>query len=94
VKNLFAQTGLEPNQIDLAATHQASHLALKHAARLLRLDKDKMVNIFPSHGNQVGASLPTALHHGIEQHQLKRGAKILLLGSGAGVTLGGMILVY
>jgi 3-oxoacyl-[acyl-carrier-protein] synthase-3 len=53
-----------------------------------------MVDVFARYGNQVGASLPTALHFAIHRYGLKRGAKVLLLGSGAGVTIGGIVLVY
>lgn len=93
VERLLDDTGLKIRDIDLVVPHQASPLALKHTLRTLGIGADKMVNISTEFGNQVGASLPTALHHGI-QRGLPRGAKMLLLGSGAGVTIGGTVLVY
>jgi 3-oxoacyl-[acyl-carrier-protein] synthase-3 len=53
-----------------------------------------MVDVFGEFANQVGASLPTALHFAIRRHGLARGQKVLLLGSGAGVSVGGMVLEY
>jgi 3-oxoacyl-[acyl-carrier-protein] synthase-3 len=94
VENLLGQAGVAMEEIDLVVPHQASHTALRHVVKLLNLDEAKLVDIYPTHGNQVGASLPTALHHGLKHHPVARGSKILLLGSGAGVTIGGMVLVY
>lgn len=94
VDRLLAKAGVTMREIDLVVPHQASPLALRHIIRTLDIDERKMVDISADHGNQVGASLPTALHHGLERMKIGRGAKILLLGSGAGVTLGGTVLVY
>lgn len=94
VADLLAQAGLQLADIDLVVPHQASHLALAHVRKRLRIDPARYVDIFAEHGNQVGASLPTALHHGLQRANVARGSKILLLGSGAGVTLGGAVLIY
>ena len=55
---------------------------------------DRLVDIYAAHGNQVGASLPSALHAAIESGRLQRGDHALLLGTGAGISLGGMVLCY
>ena len=94
VDRLLHRAGVTLADIDLMVPHQASHLALKHVTRMLGIDPAKVVDIFPHHGNQVAASLPTALHHGLTDPALPRGSKLLLLGSGAGVTLGGMVMIY
>lgn len=91
---LLRAAGVSLDEIDLMVPHQASHLALKHVNRMLGIDPAKVVDIFAEHGNQVAASLPTALHHGLTNRGIRRGSKLLLLGSGAGVTLGGMVLTY
>jgi 3-oxoacyl-[acyl-carrier-protein] synthase-3 len=49
-------------------------------------------DIFASHGNQVSASLPTALHHALVSGRLRPGDTALLIGTAAGVTLGGAVL--
>lgn len=94
LERLLERAGVQLEEVDLIVPHQASHLALAHVRRRLRIDPARYVDIFAEHGNQVGASLPTALHHGLQRPGVERGAKILLLGSGAGVSLGGAILVY
>jgi 3-oxoacyl-[acyl-carrier-protein] synthase-3 len=42
----------------------------------------------------VGASLPSALHDAIVSGRLRRGDHAILLGSGAGVSVGGAVLCY
>lgn len=94
VEGLLAEAGTRREEVVRFVPHQASRQALDHAARLLGFDDGRMIDVFGEFGNQVGASLPTALHFAIHRHGLRRGEKALLLGSGAGVTLGGIVLVY
>lgn len=94
VDGLLESAGISKEEVALLVPHQASRLALDHVAKMLGFDDGRMVDVFAEFGNQVGASLPTALHFAVHRHGLKRGDRILLLGSGAGVTLGGIVLVY
>ncbi len=84
VEGLLAEAGVTMDEIDLVAPHQASHTALQHVVKLLGIDAAKMVNVYPTHGNQVGASLPTALHHGLDRHAVARGSKIPAARVGGG----------
>jgi len=94
VTELLAEAGVAQEELSLFIPHQASRQALDHVAKLLGFDDGRMVDVFADFGNQVGASLPTALHYAIHRHGLKRGDKALLLGSGAGVSVGGIVFVY
>jgi 3-oxoacyl-[acyl-carrier-protein] synthase-3 len=42
----------------------------------------------------VGASLPSALHEAVVSGRLQRGERALLLGTGAGLSIGGVLLCY
>jgi 3-oxoacyl-[acyl-carrier-protein] synthase-3 len=79
--------------IKLVIPHQASLLGL----RLLRFfgwpDEQVMVTL-NRYGNCVAASIPLALYEAVKQGRVKRGDKILLVGTGAGLSLGGLILTY
>lgn len=94
VERLLAKAEMRMDDIDLVVPHQASPLALRHIIKTLKIEEAKMVDISSDYGNQVGASLPTALHHGLREKGMARGGKVLLLGSGAGVTIGGTVLIY
>ena len=94
VDALLADAGVTRNDVSLFVPHQASRQALDHVAARLGFDDGRLVDVFSDFGNQVGASLPTALHHALEHRRPARGQTVLLLGSGAGVSLGGLVLVY
>jgi 3-oxoacyl-[acyl-carrier-protein] synthase-3 len=94
VRRLLEDCGVTVDQIDLVAPHQASAAALEHLRRALPEAADRVVDIFAEHGNQVAASLPTTLHHAIASGRLKRGDLALLVGSAAGISLGGAVLRF
>jgi len=45
-------------------------------------------------GNCVAASIPIALHTAVAGGRIRRGDRVLLTGTGAGLTLGGVVLTY
>lgn len=92
--DLLQVANLAMDQIVKVVPHQASQLALDHLAKRLRIPAEKLVDIFKDYGNQVGASLPTALHVGLSGKEVQRGDPLLLIGTGAGLTMGGMVLIY
>lgn len=94
VDRLLARAGLTHDRLDWIVPHQASHLAMIHLTKRLGFEKDKVIDIFAEHGNQVAASLPTALDIAIRDGRIRRGQTVLLLGTGAGLSLGGMVLEY
>jgi len=51
------------------------------------------VNI-DSVGNLLSASIPMALKEAITTGRLKRGQTILIIGTGAGFSMGGLIIKY
>ena len=91
---LLIQAGLTQAQIDWVIPHQASQQAMQHATRRLGFDPKKVIDIFAHHGNQVAASLPTALDIAIRDQRIQRGQRLMLIGTGAGLSLGGIVLEY
>ncbi len=84
--------GLTRDTVDLVVCHQASSSAIKHVRRMFPSNPDKVVNIFPTFGNQVAASLPTALSYALENRLAQPGDHLLLLGVAAGVSAGAIVL--
>lgn len=89
---LLAEAGWERGEVELVVPHQASPGALAHLARRCGFAADIVVNIVRDHGNQIAASLPTALHTA-RKASSRQGQKTLMLGTSAGVSLGGMALI-
>ncbi|MDB4917866.1 MAG: hypothetical protein JWM95_5510 [Gemmatimonadetes bacterium] len=94
VDDLMRQSDVRLGDMAVVVPHQASAHGIDYVRRQLGLRDDQIVDIFAEHGNQVGASLPFALHAAISSGRLKRGDRTLLIGSGAGVSLGGVVLCY
>ncbi|MCD0258556.1 ketoacyl-ACP synthase III [Xanthomonas melonis] len=91
---LLDEAGIAPTALRWLVPHQASGSGLDHVVQTLGLPADQVVRILQGTGNQVAASLPHALHHAVVDRQLQRGELIALLGTGAGLAIGGMVLRY
>ncbi len=94
LSDLLAGAAVTLDDIDWVVPHQASRLALEHVCARLGFRSGCVVDVFSELGNQVAASLPTALDYAIRDGRIRRGDTLLLLGTGAGLTLGGMVLQY
>lgn len=55
---------------------------------------DRVANHLTNHGNCIAASIPMVLHDYIKEEKIKRGDKILLFGTSAGLSLGALSLTY
>ncbi len=77
----------------LVIPHQASLLALRMLRHFGWPNEQVMITL-DCFGNCVAASIPMALYEAVKQERLQRGDEIFLLGTGAGLSLGGIILTY
>ena len=91
---LLAEAGVTADEIDVVVPHQASGLGLRFLRERLPVRPEAVVDILGEHGNQVSASMPTALAHAVETGRLRRGGLCLLIGTGAGLLFGGAIVRY
>jgi 3-oxoacyl-[acyl-carrier-protein] synthase-3 len=94
LQRLFEPAGLTMDDVNLVIPHQASLMAMRLLGKQLEIPKDNLMVIAHDHGNTIAASIPMALHEAIRQGRLKRGDRILLLGTAAGLSLGGIVLEY
>jgi len=94
LERLLEGCRLTLDDIDVVVPHQASAAALEHLRRSLSGAGERVVDIFADHGNQIAASMPSALCAAIADGRLKRGDKALLVGTAAGVSLGGAVIRY
>ena len=92
--DLLATAGVGWTDIALVVPHQASRHGLDYLKRRLGVPSERVVDLFAERGNQVAASLPSALDASLRDGRLRRGDKALLVGTGAGVCLGGAVLCY
>lgn len=92
IETLIHDTGWRMQDVDLVIPHQASPLALEHMVRRCGFDGNKIVNTVRETGNLVAASLPITLDTARSTGRVKPGAKILMIGTSAGVSFAGATL--
>ena len=94
IQRLLQPAGLTLNEIDMVIPHQASLMAMGLIRKGLNIPEHKCMAIASTHGNTIAASIPMTLHEAIQQEKIHRGDRILLLGTSAGFSVGGMVLQY
>lgn len=92
LQKLFMDLPYGIHDVDWVVPHQASHLSMEHLKNRLGLDQQKIIDIYATHGNQVAASMPTALHELYRSGKATTNQKVLLIGTAAGFAMGGMVL--
>jgi 3-oxoacyl-[acyl-carrier-protein] synthase-3 len=91
---LLADSGTALKEIQLIIPHQASASAMELLRRKLKLSKEQVVSTLRDCGNNIAASIPLAMDEALQQGRLKRGDRVLFLGTSAGFSIGGMVLEY
>lgn len=93
-ENAAGKIGVTKDDIDWFIPHQANVRIIETAAKKLGADMDKFIITLDRFGNTSSASIPLALNAGIEDGRIRRGEKLALIGFGAGLTYGGIIMEY
>ena len=91
--SLLARAGWAPGEVDRIIPHQPSARALV-ALQAYGFPADKIEDSLTEFGNCVAASMPMALDQAARAGRLRRGDRVLLLGTAAGLSIGGTALIY
>lgn len=92
IDRLLARTGWQQADVDLVIPHQASPLALEHMVRKCGFARERVVSTVKQTGNLVAASIPMTLDTARREGRITAGSKVLLIGTSAGVSIGGATL--
>ncbi len=79
--------------INAVVPHQASKVGLLMLGRY-GWPEDKIMRTLEWLGNCVAASIPVTLYEAVRAGRIQRGDKILLVGTGAGLSMGGLVITY
>jgi 3-oxoacyl-[acyl-carrier-protein] synthase-3 len=93
-KTFLEQAGSVREDYDVIIPHQASRRGLEFMRRALGLNKERMFINLERRGNCIAASIPLALAECRSAGRLQRGQRVLLIGTGAGLTLGALELIF
>jgi 3-oxoacyl-[acyl-carrier-protein] synthase-3 len=92
---LTKSEGFGDDGISLVVPHQASGLALDILSTQFGIPRERVMrNVLETAGNTIAASTPLVLYEAVSSGRARRGDEILLLGTGAGLSMAGIILVY
>ncbi len=90
----FSTLGWDRTQVNALVPHQASRHGIEHFTRRLGFSREQMIINLPLRGNCVSASIPLALAEAVHAGRIRRGDRVLLAGTGAGLTLGAMAITF
>jgi 3-oxoacyl-[acyl-carrier-protein] synthase-3 len=93
IKRFLLESGRAPRDFDAVVPHQASRAALRLLSDRYGFAREQVITNLESRGNCIAASIPLALAEAMHDGRLRRGQRLLLAGTGAGLTLGAMELV-
>jgi len=86
--------GWERGEIDMVVPHQASRHGLEYLTARLGFRPEQVFINLPKRGNCIAASIPLALTEAVQAGAIQRGHRVLLLGTGTGLTLGALALTF
>ena len=94
LETFFAPLPWEQQQIEAVVPHQASRHAIELLTTRLDFAEQQVIWNLAERGNCIAASIPLTLAEAVACGRIKRGDRVLLVGSGAGLTLGAVALTY
>ncbi len=94
IDRFLDEAGAKHSDYDVVVSHQSSILGIRALTKHLGFEPRQVVTNLAQRGNTIAASIPLALSEAIAAGRIQRGQRILFFGTGAGMTLGAMDLVF
>lgn len=91
-KECLELAGVEEEHLNWLVPHQANDRIIEAIAKALDLPSEKIFKTVHKYGNTSASSIPIALDELLQQETLAPNENILLLGFGAGLTYGAVLL--
>jgi len=93
-RKVAKRAGIALTDVDLVIAHQANLRILQAAAERLGMPMEKMFSNIDRYGNTSAASIPIALCEAVDEGRVLPGQHIVLVGFGAGLTWGAVLLEW
>jgi len=79
--------------VDVVVPHQASKVGLMMLERF-GWPGPQIMKTIETLGNCVSASIPATLYQAVRDGNIQRGRKVLIVGTGAGLSIGGLVITF
>lgn len=94
INDLLIKSNLKQEDIKYFLLHQANIRIIHEIAEKLNINTDKFLTNIKEYGNTSAASIPILLNESYEKKLLNEGDNIMMVGFGAGVNYGGIIIEW
>lgn len=94
VDQFFGALGWQREHVDCVVPHQASRHGVEQLSDRLGFRDEQVFTNLRERGNCVAASIPLALAEAVHLGRIQRGDRVVLLGTGAGLTAGALALTF
>jgi 3-oxoacyl-[acyl-carrier-protein] synthase-3 len=94
VKCVLEKSGYPIENVDYLIPHQANIRIIESAAKRLNIPMNKVGISIDRFGNMSSASIPVTLYEEYKGGKIKRGDSIVLVGFGAGLTYGAILMKW
>jgi 3-oxoacyl-[acyl-carrier-protein] synthase III len=94
IDGTMSYAGFGKKEIDFLIPHQASIYGIEGGRRQVDIGKEKTLLTLPDYGNTAAASIPLTLDTFVKNGSIKKGNKLIFLGTAAGLAWGGITVVY
>ncbi len=88
------EAGRKPNDYDFVVPHQASRSGLQLLTARYGFDEEQIVKNLADRGNCIAASIPLAFAEAVESGRIRRGHRVIMAGTAAGLSLGALEMVF
>lgn len=94
IDRFMEESGARRETFDAVVPHQASKLGLSALTERFGFRDEQIISNLATRGNCIAASIPLALAEAVCAGRIERGDRVLLIGIGAGLTLGALDLLF
>lgn len=94
IKTMLSNSGMRAGDIKYIVSHQANLRILEQAAKSSDIPLEKFYINLDRYGNTSAATIGIALDEMVQRNMLQAGDKIILIGFGAGMTSGAILLEW
>lgn len=94
IARFMEEAGATRESFDKVVPHQASKMGLDAVTERWGFRPEQVVTNLATRGNCIAASIPLAMAEAVGEGRIHRGDRVLLIGTGAGLTLGAVDLWF
>lgn len=91
--DFFKDLEFSIEDVDFIIPHQASKMGVWMFEKLYNFSEGQVLRNLEHKGNCIAASIPTVLIENIENGTIQKGNTVLLCGTAAGFSIGGILLI-